>query len=318
MDRYNPILSDEFINLLPALEQDEYDRLEVEILSEGCRTPVVEWYRDELKGLYLVDGFARYAICKQHQIPFDVEIRSFFDEQEAQRWVIRQHLARRNLTPWQRAELALKLKPAIVEQAKRNQSEGCQKSGNPPIRTDDVLAQEADTSRDTIHKVATVISCAPTHILTQARTGEISTNRAYRMTQAYNEAGPKTRRMVESHQIIEPETVTLFAELEHNGREVVDEALASGVITIAETDETVAITDTPAKLARTVERRSREHARQAYQSKFEQIILENSPVEWALIDGEGVMLYVNEEAYRKLDAVLGDLLVTLAVPAKEC
>lgn len=78
-------------------------------------------------------------------------------------WILRNQLGRRNLSPAQRVELALRLKPIIQRKAKENQQGGqggillLQKSAKAkkqesPLHTNEELAKLAGVSRDTIYK----------------------------------------------------------------------------------------------------------------------------------------------------------------------
>ena len=57
----------EFKNLIRPLKKKEYLQLEANILSDGCRDPIVVWKR------YIIDGHNRYEICMRHGIPSDRE-----------------------------------------------------------------------------------------------------------------------------------------------------------------------------------------------------------------------------------------------------
>lgn len=150
-----------FSQLICPLTADEYQQLEQNLLAEGCRDALVVWPVDG-KAI-LLDGHNRYRICRQHNLPFTTLERHFGDREAAQEWIIRNQLGRRNLQPFQRVELALKLEPAIAAKAKENlrqsgedfgRGKGCQNSDNPikPIDTKKELAQLADVSHDTFHK----------------------------------------------------------------------------------------------------------------------------------------------------------------------
>lgn len=74
-------------------------------------------------------------------------------------WIIRDQFARRNLTPFQRAELALKLEGGLAAQAKERQRGGRGgvllvanlPQGNDDTKTRDKIAVEAGVSAGTIH-----------------------------------------------------------------------------------------------------------------------------------------------------------------------
>ena len=57
-------IDDEFRHLIRPLRQREYAQLEQNILSDGCRDPIVVW-----NGV-IVDGHNRYEICMCHGVPF--------------------------------------------------------------------------------------------------------------------------------------------------------------------------------------------------------------------------------------------------------
>jgi len=94
--------------------------------------------------------------------------------------MIRNQLGRRNLTPYQRAELALRLKPLIAAKAKEKQErEGrelggtlVQKSGQGILKTDNELARVAGVSHDTIHKATVIAEKAPEEVKERLRAGE--------------------------------------------------------------------------------------------------------------------------------------------------
>ena len=101
----------EFQGLIPSLTEDEYQQLEANIIADGCRDALVTW-----NGI-LIDGHNRYRICQENDIPFATISKDFPDREAVIEWIIRNQFGRRNLTPFQRAELALKLKPVVEKKA---------------------------------------------------------------------------------------------------------------------------------------------------------------------------------------------------------
>ena len=96
----------EFQSLITPLTDAEKNLLEESIKREGCRDPLVTW-----KGI-LVDGHHRRAACTRLNLPYSVTVLSLHQvktREEAKLWIIQNQFARRNLTPFQKAELALKL-----------------------------------------------------------------------------------------------------------------------------------------------------------------------------------------------------------------
>lgn len=146
----NLIINEELKNLLPPLSAAEYAGLEKSILAEGCLSPLSIWSKT------IIDGHARYEICRKHDIPFQVKSIRFKDIDEAKLWIGKNQSNRRNLTTYQRAVLALKLKGIIAERAKARQRRDHQEEGE-PIRVGDELGKIAGTSHDTISRVEYIL-----------------------------------------------------------------------------------------------------------------------------------------------------------------
>lgn len=175
----------EFQALIPQLSEDERAELEASLRAEGCRDALVVWAGQGV----IVDGHNRYAICQAHDIPFEIKEHDFEDRDAAKEWIIRNQFARRNLTPFARADLALRLKAVIAARAKERMLAG--KPADPPQNsaegtgeTRDALANIAGVSHDTIQKVETIERDAPEPVKAAARAGDISTHRAYEITRA--------------------------------------------------------------------------------------------------------------------------------------
>ena len=100
-------IDDEFQALIPPLTDDEFRQLEASILAEGVRDPLVVW-----EGI-LLDGHHRMRIADTHGILYEVVERNLPDRNAAMAWIIKNQFARRNLTPYQRCELALKLEDLV-------------------------------------------------------------------------------------------------------------------------------------------------------------------------------------------------------------
>ena len=89
--------------------------------------------------------------------------KQFPSREAAKIWIIENQFGRRNLSPYDRSVLALKLEPLYAEEAKRRMEEGRNQyspsqnsdEGN-RARTDEQLAKLAGTSRDTIRKVKVI------------------------------------------------------------------------------------------------------------------------------------------------------------------
>ena len=171
----------ELQTLLPPLSDAEYKGLEADILEHGCLSPLVTW------GEYIVDGHNRYAICQDHALSFDTVELEFDSLDEAKFWAWSHQEHRRNLTPYQRTEIALQFKSAIEKQAKERQR--CGQGGillkqnsadaTKECNTRDELAKLAGVSKDTVSRVEYLDKYADDETKERLRNGDTTINREY-------------------------------------------------------------------------------------------------------------------------------------------
>ena len=178
---YELKIDDEFARLIPPLAKDERQRLEESIKKEGCTDPLTVWNGT------VIDGHNRYSICTALGIPFAYEERSDFkDRNEVKAWIIERQLARRNLTPYQKTQLALAFEPMLRAEAKMKQSQGGreklpQNSSEAPEdrETREKVAKIGGVSHDTIRKVKKIDEAADDEMKQKLQSGEMSVNKAY-------------------------------------------------------------------------------------------------------------------------------------------
>lgn len=91
----------EFRDKIPPLSDDEFSKLEENILSDGeVREPIVVWHNT------IIDGHHRWKIIQKHpEIPFRVKQMDFPDKWAAIVWMCRNQLGRRNITNEQKTAL---------------------------------------------------------------------------------------------------------------------------------------------------------------------------------------------------------------------
>lgn len=194
----NLTIDPEFEAFIPPLDAMDYAHLKANILADGCREPISLWNGT------ILDGHNRYRICTENGIPFStIDISSISTRAEAFVWMYENQLGRRNLEPFMRAEMALKVKPYIEERARERSranlkqnaenaphfsdsqkistSTECENSRTreKPVRTDEILAKKADVSSNTIRRVEKILEKAEPEVIEKARSGEISINQAY-------------------------------------------------------------------------------------------------------------------------------------------
>jgi transposase-like protein len=155
------VIDPEFQSLIPPLTAEERAQLEANLRAEGCRDPLVVWPQDDGPSI-LLDGHTRYEICQQYGLPFQmVEAKSINTREDAQLWIVHNQLGRRNLTDFQRIELAERLRPWLAARAKANQ----QLAGGAvpqkvaePLETRQAIAEIAGVSRETVRKAEVILT----------------------------------------------------------------------------------------------------------------------------------------------------------------
>lgn len=169
-----------FKKLIPPLSPEEFSMLEKECAEYGIRDALVVASFPGSNGLVLIDGHNRYGISKKHNISFKTIRVDFQSREDAEAYIIRNQLGRRNISLFVRAELALKLKPMLEEKAHKRKVEHVQNSSQ--AKTRDQLAKAARTSHDTIHKVEVIKEKAhdlDPRTIEDLRRGDVSINKVY-------------------------------------------------------------------------------------------------------------------------------------------
>lgn len=188
------VVDAEFHALIPPLTEDERRTLEENIERDGCLHPVVVWAETGI----LLDGHNRREICQSKGLSYGVRELCFDSRDDAKFWVIQHQFGRRNLTPFQRAELVLVIEPLVAARAKENQKlskghgkKGSQNSVNLKIDTQKELARMAGVSHDTIAKSKLIKEKATPEVQQACRTGDATVNQVY--TQIKREEKEKKR-----------------------------------------------------------------------------------------------------------------------------
>ena len=165
----------ELKDILPPLSESEYAGLKADILKHGCLSPIVIW------GNMVVDGHFRLAICEKYGLPYKTKEIQFKSIEEAMLWVWQHQSHRRNLTLYQRGELALKFKPMIAAKAKNNMSMGGRGQCDEltPHNTRNELSQIAGVSEGTLGKAEYLIKHADEETKQRLRNGQTTIHREY-------------------------------------------------------------------------------------------------------------------------------------------
>lgn len=138
------VIDEEFEQILPPLTADEYQLLEQQLVSEGCRDSVVVWKGHDI----LLDGHNRIEICDRHELEYTYEEVELPDRDAAKAWIIRHARGQRNLTADQLSYLRGKQYELEKQQGERTDLT----SGNscPKSEAAERLAEEHNVSPRTI------------------------------------------------------------------------------------------------------------------------------------------------------------------------
>lgn len=147
----------EFRDKIPPLSQDEFSKLEENILADGeVREPLVLWHNT------IIDGHHRWAIIQKHpEIPYKVTQMDFPDKWAAIVWMCRNQLGRRNVTDEQKTVLigeayrAQKMTKGGERGTARNENgqfTASAQNEHLPQRTADAIAKDFSVGRETVKR----------------------------------------------------------------------------------------------------------------------------------------------------------------------
>ncbi|TAE03443.1 MAG: hypothetical protein EAZ97_01475 [Bacteroidetes bacterium] len=144
--KQNIVILQELKEIIPSLQTVEYEQLEANILSEGCREALILWEHGEQ--YILIDGHNRYEICQKHGIDFSVKVMAFEYIEQVKLWMYDNQLGRRNLSNEQASYLRGKKYHAkkMISGTRTDLTQNLRKVE----RTDNMLAQEYGVSPRTI------------------------------------------------------------------------------------------------------------------------------------------------------------------------
>jgi hypothetical protein len=303
MTPYYPLFRD----LLPTLTDDERAALTDSIRQDGLQHPIIVLTTQPSA---IVDGWHRFQICQELGITPQFESRDMTPRQ-AKAYAIRAHIGRRNLNTYQRARLALMLKPDIAKKARAQMRDGIPDDGQ-PINTNAELATLAGTSADTVCKVVHIEDYAPPYVKEGLDSQDLSIHRAYQLTRTLKDAGYITKAIAGKYTIDDPKLIDEIKRGELAQSEWVEELYLSGHVSVAESDETVSIDQGAIAIMKTVRKRADEHVRQARMSR----VLLNRPGSFVLGDGNLVITLEPSELDTLKSSGITRVMVTLTIPTE--
>ena len=137
-------IDNEFRNYILPLSNEEFEKLEASILSEGIRDPLVIW-----QGI-LLDGYHRYKIAQEHGLEYKTVEVELPDRDAAKEWILVNQLGRRNLTEQEASYYRGKLYSARKQQGARTDLTLAQNGLK--LNTAEELGKQYGVSKNTIKR----------------------------------------------------------------------------------------------------------------------------------------------------------------------
>lgn len=177
----------QFEELLPPLTDEEFRQLEENILRDGIRDPLVVW-KTPSGNEVLVDGHNRLKIAQKHNLKYETVYMTFDDFDDVKLWIWRTQAGRRNLKPFQRAEVALKIEPILKKEGRKRMSDGGKGlSTLSNLNTRKEIAEKAKISEGSLRKVKHILDKGSDETKAKVRSGEYSIDQAYKQMIKENE-----------------------------------------------------------------------------------------------------------------------------------
>lgn len=204
----------EFERLIPPLSAEEFAQLEANCLREGIRDPLIVWAVPNGDQI-LIDGHNRMKISVNHSgIPFEIKQMQFDNRMEAEEWILRNQLGRRNVDKWVRLGMAKRLEDIEKEKSRKRMKAGVKADPKEKFpegeQTRDIMGKLIGVSGKTYEKMKAIDASDNEEIKAAARSGEISVNKAYERIKAENAA---LKRKVQELESQEPKVVTKTVEV---------------------------------------------------------------------------------------------------------
>ena len=181
---YNFKILPEIQSFFPAPSQEAQNRLCDSLIENGCTIPIFVWKRND--GNVIVDGHYRYKICHELGIPFDYEELEFEDIDHVKVWLLDVHISTKQLTDFQKCELAFPLEKTISEMVEKRRREAIRKARQTGLqisqstRTADYMAQRLGLTRSKWDMAKFLILYADENLKVQLRSGKAKITPEYR------------------------------------------------------------------------------------------------------------------------------------------
>ena len=176
-------IDQEFKALIPPLSKEEFEQLEENCLRDGIRDSLIVW--DDNGEFVLVDGHNRYEIAQKHNLSYNHKRMTFPNREAVIEWIITNQLGRRNIDEWCKFDLVKRLdevKRAEAHERMIDGAKGVETFPQATGKTRDAMGELIGVSGKTYDKMKKIDELGTPEIKAAARSGEISTNEAFKRT----------------------------------------------------------------------------------------------------------------------------------------
>ena len=168
-------INPEYARAVPSLTDDEYAKLKNSIQKDGLYEPIII-----NKEYVILDGHHRFKACKELEVTPRYTVKHFENQLQERKYVIATNLYRRQLTSFQKVELAEPLIAIERELAKLRMLKGDPRQNFAEGKALERVAEDIGVSHETIRQALYVKENAPKEVVDRVRAGKKSISGAYR------------------------------------------------------------------------------------------------------------------------------------------
>jgi site-specific DNA-methyltransferase (adenine-specific) len=176
-------INPEYAKLVPPLTDSDYSGLKRSIQNEGLHYAITLNKKFEV-----LDGHHRFKVCQELGIEPKTEVKTFTDELYEKLFVINSNSKRRQLTEFQRLELASLKEPLLKEIARKNMYRGVKLDLDPSEifhkgRVDEQIGKDVGVSYQTVRKFRIIEAKASESVKEKLRNNKSSISKEYKIIQ---------------------------------------------------------------------------------------------------------------------------------------
>lgn len=187
------VTSPEIHALVPRPSNNEYESLKNSIKNEGQQEPIVIWSDSNSEKTFIIDGHTRFKICQELGLEPKVEFRIFESWLHAKKYAMDINLYRRQLSDYQKVELALRsiaIEDTLAAERKKTTFPVKGKKGFQPVsmpngdntgRVIEIIADKIGMSSRTVARLKRILDHGTDKLKQEVASGKTSPALAERM-----------------------------------------------------------------------------------------------------------------------------------------